>query len=411
MILGQVSWLDCFVFLIFLAPQLILRVGFFPTLFCGLRALPFLLIKLPRLFLSRENRSPFVQTASWFEDFIIRCVRYAFANIPANIGRVFFSKPVALPFLKFRMLRHGFLRSPIHWEEVNKSDFKGIWMIDDESRDPDIVIYYAHGGGFSMGSSYFYLEFLLTWLSLLKTCGGFDNPAIFSLEYTLVPDDSYPSQLREASAGYKYTLSKTTGDPSKICVAGDSAGGTIILTLLLHLASISNRPTPKPIASNPSTHLTSRPQLPTNNPSNPGMALLISPWTTLSSPHHKTTRSDYLDPATLQAYATLYAGPDISIDDPVISPGRCKSVSWWQKAWPKHGIFVVYGAEEVFAPEIRGLVRFWEEGGLEVGWEEEKGGIHAWPVASVFLGGTRERRLKGLRIIVGDIRRRMGRGK
>lgn len=42
MILGQVSWLDCLVFLIFLAPQLIFRVGFFPTLFCGLRALPFL---------------------------------------------------------------------------------------------------------------------------------------------------------------------------------------------------------------------------------------------------------------------------------------------------------------------------------------------------------------------------------
>ncbi|CAG8958151.1 hypothetical protein HYFRA_00000500 [Hymenoscyphus fraxineus] len=393
MILGQVSWLDCFVFLIFLAPQLILRVGIFPTLLCGLRALPFLLIKLPagfiydRLFLSRENRSPFVQTASWFEDFIIRC-----------------------------------------------SDFKGIWMIDDESRDPDIVIYYAHGGGFSMGSSYFYLEFLLTWLSLLKTCGDFDNPAIFSLEYTLVPDDSYPTQLREASAGYKYTLSKTTGDPSKICVAGDSAGGTIILTLLLHLASISNRPTPKPIPSNPSnlsTHLRSRSQPPTNKPSNPGMALLISnnpnppppPRKHIQPAHpqthplqslqslHPSQIPDYLDPATLQAYANLYAGPDTSIDDPVISPGRCKSVSWWQKAWPKHGIFVVYGAEEVFAPEIRGLVRFWEESGLEVGWEEERGGIHAWPVASVFLSGKGERRLRGLRVIVGEIGGRMGRGK
>jgi hypothetical protein len=42
MILGQVSWLDCFVFLVFLAPQLIIHVGFFPTLFCGLKALPFL---------------------------------------------------------------------------------------------------------------------------------------------------------------------------------------------------------------------------------------------------------------------------------------------------------------------------------------------------------------------------------
>jgi len=42
MILGQVSWLDCIVFLLFLAPQLIFRVGFFQTLSCGLQALPFL---------------------------------------------------------------------------------------------------------------------------------------------------------------------------------------------------------------------------------------------------------------------------------------------------------------------------------------------------------------------------------
>lgn len=65
-------------------------------------------------------------------------------------------------------------------------------MVDDESRKPDIVIYYVHGGGFSMGSSYFYLEFLLTWLSVLKSSGGFQNPAILSLEYTLVPDACYP---------------------------------------------------------------------------------------------------------------------------------------------------------------------------------------------------------------------------
>jgi hypothetical protein len=61
-----------------------------------------------------------VQQASLFEDFVIRCVRYAFANIPSSIGRVFFSKMVALPFLRFRMLRHGYFRSPIQWREVEQ---------------------------------------------------------------------------------------------------------------------------------------------------------------------------------------------------------------------------------------------------------------------------------------------------
>jgi hypothetical protein len=42
MILGQVSYLDIIVFLLFLAPQLLIQVGLFGTLACGLRALPFL---------------------------------------------------------------------------------------------------------------------------------------------------------------------------------------------------------------------------------------------------------------------------------------------------------------------------------------------------------------------------------
>lgn len=92
---------------------------------------------------------------------MIRYVRYAFANLPAYIGRVFFSKEVSLPFLRFRMLRHGIIRSPIPWREIERvsqphpSDhpdtkppqdgLKGLWITTDESRQPDIVIYYCHG--------------------------------------------------------------------------------------------------------------------------------------------------------------------------------------------------------------------------------------------------------------------------
>jgi hypothetical protein len=66
----------------------------------------------------QNEQSKFVQGATVFEDVVIRCVRYAFANIPAAVGRVFFSKWVALPFLRWRMLRHGYLTYPVHVEEV-----------------------------------------------------------------------------------------------------------------------------------------------------------------------------------------------------------------------------------------------------------------------------------------------------
>lgn len=69
-------------------------------------------------FLLRPDAQPaFVRQASPFEDIVVRCVRYAFANISPKVGRVFFGKRVALPWLRWRMLRHGYLRSPVHWRE------------------------------------------------------------------------------------------------------------------------------------------------------------------------------------------------------------------------------------------------------------------------------------------------------
>jgi len=98
-----------------------------------------------RVFTRRANRPPFVQQASLFEDFVIRCVRYAFANLTPRIGRVFFSRPVVLPFLRWRMLRHGYLRCPVHWREYYDRDFRGIWMVNDPLEEPDFVLYYVHG--------------------------------------------------------------------------------------------------------------------------------------------------------------------------------------------------------------------------------------------------------------------------
>lgn len=70
-----------------------------------------------RYFLKAEDKPAFVRQASPFEDLVVRCVRYAFANIPPKVARVFFSRRVALPWLRWRMLRHGYLRSPVHWRE------------------------------------------------------------------------------------------------------------------------------------------------------------------------------------------------------------------------------------------------------------------------------------------------------
>lgn len=239
-----------------------------------------------------------------------------------------------------------------------------------------------------MGSSHFYLEFLFSWLNLLKGA-GYKNPAIFALEYTLVPDGKFPKQLREAAAGYEHVLS-VVGDPNRVCVAGDSAGATIILSLLLHLAGMDHQ------ADTVDGIVEQR-------LAKPALAILISPWLTLVSDRHQNTKSDYLDTRHLHIYAKEYAGYNASPNDGLLSPGRCRDVSLWRQACPSRGLFVAYGNEEVFAPEIVEVVQFWKKCGIKTTSRGEPGGIHAWPVASLFLSES-NKRLDGLKDLVREIR-------
>ncbi|KAF2201801.1 alpha/beta-hydrolase [Delitschia confertaspora ATCC 74209] len=397
MILDQISYLDCIVFLLFLIPQLLIHVGIWRTVIWLLPTLPSITIfiltstqvlGIPYRFIRERyltppaRRSPFVLQATVFQDIVIRCVRYAFSFMPACIGRVFFSRAVALPFLRFRMLRHGMLTSPLKWHEVHHAGLHGLWITSNQSEQPDVVVYYCHGGGFSMGSSYFYLEFLLAWVTLLKEA-GYKNPALFTLEYTLVPDAVYPTQLQQTLAGYEHVLS-VAKDPSRICIGGDSAGATLSLSFLLYITE----------------HPELRGQL-------PGMAVMISPWVSLVSPLNRNTSSDYLNADSLERYGRQYCGSKVPVDDPLVSPGQCKDVQKWKAATPRHGWFFTFGAEEVLAPATRELVSLLKAASINVEAYEETAGIHAWPVASLYLGQTADERLGGLRIIVRAVRHRI----
>lgn len=245
-----------------------------------------------------------------------------------------------------------------------------------------------------MGSPYFYLEFLLTWLSLLKRA-GYKNPAVFGLDYTLVPDSSFPTQLAQMVSGYEHVLGMAGSDPSIVCVAGDSAGGTLALSLLLHLAH--------PVSASKGRHLLED----SRHLEKPGMAVLISPWPTLQSALYQNNRSDFLDVPALHLYAAQYAGKVDLLDDPVASPGNCTKLAWLIEASPTKGLHIVYGKEEVFAPEIEQFVQRMEKAGALVTSQGETGGIHAWPVASLFLSSTEDQRVKGLGGIVKEIRNRI----
>lgn len=234
-----------------------------------------------------------------------------------------------------------------------------------------------------MGSSYFYIEFLLAWVSILST-SGYANPALLALEYTLVPHATYPQQIHETLAGYEYVLSKTD-DPSRIVVSGDSAGATLILSLLLYMS-----------------------KEPTLQFYMPGLGVMISPWTTIISDANVNTPSDYLNAESLHLYGSQYIGAKAPPEDPVVSPGKCRDKNWWRRASPTKGWFFIYGAEEVFAPETKALATFLqEEVKTEVEVQEEPGWIHAWPIVKLFLCDKQDERQSGIRSIVRVIRERL----
>lgn len=227
-----------------------------------------------------------------------------------------------------------------------------------------------------MGSSYFYLEFLLGLVSLLKCDAGYRNPALFALEYTLVPDASFPTQLQQSIAGYEHILS-IIDNGSRICLSGDSAGATLVLSMLLHIA-----------------------KSPCYEKRRPGYAILISPWVSIVSPNNRDNASDYLNANSLELYGRQYAGSEARLKDPLVSPGVCKDREWWSKASPSAGFSFLYGSEEVLAPETRNLIALLRKSGCCVSVREEPGDVHAWPVVTLLLSDTQEERQKGLRDMV-----------
>ncbi|KAM4014747.1 hormone-sensitive lipase isoform 2-T2 [Anomaloglossus baeobatrachus] len=101
---------------------------------------------------------------------------------------------------------------------------------------PDLIIHF-HGGGFVAQTSKSHEPYLRTWAQELEA-------PILSVDYSLAPEAPFPRALEECFYAYCWALKHcrllgSTGQ--RICLAGDSAGGNLCITVSLRAASVGVR--------------------------------------------------------------------------------------------------------------------------------------------------------------------------
>lgn len=91
----------------------------------------------------------------------------------------------------------------------------------------DRVLLYFHGGGYKLGSATSHQD-LMARLSQAARC------RVLGLNYRLVPEHRFPAPIEDAVAAYRWLLDQGVS-PSRMALAGDSAGGGMVASVLLAL--------------------------------------------------------------------------------------------------------------------------------------------------------------------------------
>lgn len=172
-------------------------------------------------------------------------------------------------------------------EHLKINDIPAV-LIEPEKSEEGVILY-LHGGAYALGSIDSHLEFLSR-LALAT------QQKVVAIDYRLAPEHPFPAALEDAIAAYRWLIQHRFS-PSRIAIAGDSAGGGLALSTLIAL-----RDSGEPL---------------------PVCGIFLSPWLDLTlsgeSMQTKASSDPLLTPHLLSVYAGYYAG-DNKKDLFLISP-------------------------------------------------------------------------------------------
>lgn len=153
----------------------------------------------------------------------------------------------------------------------------GAWITPEGARDGERVLYYLHGGGYSIGSVASHQPFIAR---LARSMGA----RAFAIDYRLAPEHRFPAQLDDARTAWRWLLRQGIA-PEQVLIAGESAGGGLTMSTLVALRDAGE---PMPAA-----------------------AAIVSPWVdlTLSGPSiDGNARYDFLSRPVLETYVRRLMG-------------------------------------------------------------------------------------------------------
>ncbi|KAI9241769.1 MAG: Alpha/Beta hydrolase protein [Podila humilis] len=122
------------------------------------------------------------------------------------------------------------------WIVVKGSGWKGCWVPFKASSTTndlrpigqgcDIVILFAHGGGFICGHPLQTIDVLRDLVKAVHDQSGL-KVGILSIDYSFSPETPFPGALNECIAAYKALVQEYGVDAQRIITFGDSAGGNL----------------------------------------------------------------------------------------------------------------------------------------------------------------------------------------
>ena len=89
----------------------------------------------------------------------------------------------------------------------------------------DSAMLFLHGGGYVIGS-------LVSHRHMVSEMGRAARTRTLALDYRLAPEHPFPAPVEDTLAGYRFLLSQGLA-PDRIALAGDSAGGGLVVAALV----------------------------------------------------------------------------------------------------------------------------------------------------------------------------------